>query len=135
MYRRRGRSWEVLLVHPERRFWAKKDEGAWTIPKGEIEEGEDAFAAALREFNEETGLKPAGEFRPLSPVRLKSRKTVRAWAFENRLGPVRAHELALHRGMASSFRQDPGVPRGGRCSMVQPGGGKKKDTGRPDRVH
>src|SRR5208282_1610075 len=82
MYRRRPGSWEVLLVHPGGPFWARKDIGAWTIPKGEIEEGEDAFAAARREFEEETGCKPEGEFRALGPVRLKSRKTVRAWAFE-----------------------------------------------------
>jgi predicted NUDIX family NTP pyrophosphohydrolase len=87
MYRRREGSWEVLLVHPGGPFWARKDEGAWTIPKGEIEEGEDAFAAARREFEEETGCKPEGEFRPLSPVRLKSRKTVRAWAFEGDWDP------------------------------------------------
>ena len=62
MYRRKAGSWEVLLVHPGGPFWARKDQGAWTIPKGEIEQGEDAFDAALREFEEETGCRPQGSF-------------------------------------------------------------------------
>ncbi len=88
MYRRRTGSWEVLLVHPGGPFWARKDKGAWTIPKGEIEEGEHAFTAAKREFEEETGCRPEGEFHALSPVRLKSRKTVWAWAFEGDFDPA-----------------------------------------------
>lgn len=95
MYRRKAGSWEVLLVHPGGPFWARKDQGAWTIPKGEIEQGEDAFDAALREFEEETGCRPAGEFRALSPVRLKSRKTVRAWAFEGDWDPSRLESMAF----------------------------------------
>jgi len=89
MYRRRAGSWEVLLVHPGGPFWARKDEGAWTVPKGEIEQGEEAFAAARREFEEETGCRPEGEFRSLSPVRLKSGKVIRAWAFEGEWDPAR----------------------------------------------
>lgn len=58
MYRTRGDRIEVLLVHPGGPFWAKKDAGAWFVPKGEITEGEDKFTAAKREFQEETGLKP-----------------------------------------------------------------------------
>ena len=82
MYRLTEGTAEVLLVHPGGPYWARKDAGAWTIPKGEIEEGEDSFDAAKREFEEETGLSPEGLFRPLNPVRLKSGKTVYAWAFE-----------------------------------------------------
>jgi predicted NUDIX family NTP pyrophosphohydrolase len=82
MYRRLQGVAQVLLVHPGGPYWAKKDRGAWTIPKGEIEQGEDAFAAARREFEEETGFRPEGDFRQLNPVSLKSRKTVYAWAFE-----------------------------------------------------
>ena len=95
MYRQRVGLWEVLLVHPGGPFWTRKDKGAWTIPKGEIEEGEDAFAAALREFEEETGCKPEGEFRPLSPVRLKSRKTVHAWAFGGDWDPERLTSMTF----------------------------------------
>ncbi|MGI8636799.1 MAG: NUDIX domain-containing protein, partial [Segetibacter sp.] len=71
----------VLLVHPGGPFWKNKDEGAWSIPKGEYEEGEDALLAAKREFKEETGIDlPAGEFIPLTPVKIKSGKVITAWS-------------------------------------------------------
>jgi predicted NUDIX family NTP pyrophosphohydrolase len=78
-----GGALEVLLVHPGGPFWAKKDLGAWSIPKGEHEDGEDARAAALREFEEELG-SPAveGELVDLGEVRQKSGKVVTAWALE-----------------------------------------------------
>jgi len=82
MYRLKEGRAEVLLIHPGGPYWAKKDDGAWSIPKGEIEEGEDPIRAAKREFEEETGMSPEGTFRPLRPVRLKSGKIVYAWAFE-----------------------------------------------------
>jgi predicted NUDIX family NTP pyrophosphohydrolase len=82
MYRRRPAGLEVLLVHPGGPFWAKKDLGAWTIPKGEIAEGEDELATARREFEEETGLRPAGTLIPLGSVKQKGGKVVHAWAFE-----------------------------------------------------
>lgn len=81
MYRVR-RELEVLLVHLGGPFWAKKDQGAWFIPKGEMEPGEEALAAALREFEEETGLRPMGPFQELGAVKHKSGKTVLAWAFQ-----------------------------------------------------
>ena len=68
LYRRRGEL-EVFLVHPGGPFWSKKDAGAWSVPKGEINEGEDPFEAAKREFTEETGFPIDGEFRPLDPVK------------------------------------------------------------------
>lgn len=74
---------EVLLVHPGGPFWAKKDEGAWSLPKGLLEPGEDPLAAAKREFAEETGgLAPTGPYRPLGEVKLKSGKHVIAFAAE-----------------------------------------------------
>ena len=77
---------EVLLVHPGGPFWARKDAGAWSIPKGEHGDGEDARACALREFEEETGSAPApGELTDLGEVRQKSGKVVRAWAQEGDL--------------------------------------------------
>ncbi len=82
MYRIRGGTLEVLLVHLGGPFWAKKDAGAWFIPKGEIAAGEDEFSAAQREFEEETGLKPSGPFIELGSVKQKSGKTITAWAFE-----------------------------------------------------
>ena len=82
MYRLREGAAEVLLIHPGGPYWTKKDQGAWSIPKGEIEEGEEPLGAARREFEEETGFSPKGDFRPLKPVRLKSGKIVHAWVFE-----------------------------------------------------
>lgn len=80
-YRRRN-DLEVLLAHPGGPFWAKKDNGAWTIPKGLAEPGADLLATAQREFAEETNLAPAGHFIALAAVRQKSGKLVHAWAFE-----------------------------------------------------
>jgi predicted NUDIX family NTP pyrophosphohydrolase len=82
LYRRRSDDWEVFLVHPGGPFWAKKDLGAWSLPKGEFEEGEDPLQAAKREFTEETGFPIDGEFRPLEPVKQQGGKVVYAWAVE-----------------------------------------------------
>lgn len=95
MYRRRQGRFEVLLAHPGGPYWSRKDNGAWTIPKGEIEPGEDAFGAAMREFEEETGFSPRGDFLPLKPVRLKSGKTVHAWAFEADWDPGALKSIAF----------------------------------------
>jgi predicted NUDIX family NTP pyrophosphohydrolase len=80
MYRREGEGILLLLVHPGGPFWAKKDFGSWSIPKGEYAEGEDALAAAKREFAEETGFKPEGEFQPLGELIQSGGKRVIAWA-------------------------------------------------------
>jgi predicted NUDIX family NTP pyrophosphohydrolase len=88
MFRRCGAEPEVLLVHPGGPFWTKRDLGAWSIPKGEFAPGEDPLAAARREFEEETGIRPEGEFIPLSPRRQPSGKVVHAWAFESDCDPT-----------------------------------------------
>ncbi len=80
LYRTRNGYPEVFLVHPGGPFWSKKDMGAWSIPKGEFESTEDPLIAAVREVEEETGLKVDGPFTPLSPVRQKSGKIIYAWA-------------------------------------------------------
>ena len=84
VHRRRNGGLEVLLVHPGGPFWAKKDLGAWSIPKGEIDPGEesDPLLVARREFAEETGQPIAGDFVPLTPVRQRGGKIVQAWAIE-----------------------------------------------------
>jgi predicted NUDIX family NTP pyrophosphohydrolase len=82
LYRRRGASFEVLLAHPGGPFWRGRDTGAWTIPKGVVDEGEEPLEAACREFAEETGINLAGPFLPLGSVRQKAGKTVHAWAVE-----------------------------------------------------
>jgi predicted NUDIX family NTP pyrophosphohydrolase len=82
LFRRRARL-EVLLVHPGGPLWAKKDEGAWSIPKGEIDADEDPLNAAQREFEEELGSRVSGEFVTLAPIRQASGKLVYAWALES----------------------------------------------------
>jgi len=79
-YRRHGGAWQVLLVHPGGPFWARKDDGAWSIAKGEYQEPEVGLQAAVREFREETGFDLTGPFIALTPVRLKGGKVVEAWA-------------------------------------------------------
>ncbi len=72
----------MLLVHPGGPFWKNKDAGAWSIPKGEPEEGEELLAAGLRELREEIGLEPQGDLKDLGIIQQKGGKTVHAWAFE-----------------------------------------------------
>jgi predicted NUDIX family NTP pyrophosphohydrolase len=88
MFRRRGGEIEVLLMHPGGPFWAKKDAGAWSIPKGEYAQGEDALAVAKREFEEETGARPDGKFLPLGEVVQAGGKIVTAWALEGDFDPA-----------------------------------------------
>ncbi|HEX6841009.1 MAG TPA: NUDIX domain-containing protein [Stellaceae bacterium] len=82
LYRIREAAPEVFLVHPGGPFWARKDAGAWSIPKGEAAPGEDLLTRARREFTEETGFTLAGEFRALAPAKQSGGKTVHAWAVE-----------------------------------------------------
>lgn len=85
---RRSRGLELFLVHPGGPFFRNKDEGAWSIPKGEVEEGTEPLAAAIREFEEETGTSPPdGELVPLGEIRQKGGKRVVAWAIEGDLEP------------------------------------------------
>ncbi len=85
MYRKHGQSIQILLVHPGGPFWAGKDLGAWSIPKGEFNEDEDRLKAARREFEEETGFLPSGQFVRLGAIRQPSGKVIHAWAFEGDL--------------------------------------------------
>jgi len=87
LFRGRVPTLEVLLVHPGGPLWARKDEGAWSIPKGEVEPNEDALAAARREVEEETGARPSGTFIALSPVRQTGGKIVHVWAIESDFDP------------------------------------------------
>ena len=87
MYRREGEEILLLLVHPGGPFWAKKDFGSWSIPKGEYAESEDAFAAAKREFAEETGYEPEGKFQSLGEITQSGGKRVAAWAVSGDFDP------------------------------------------------
>ena len=121
MYRYRGGVLEVFLAHPGGPFWAKKDLGAWTIPKGEYPPEEDALAAAQREFAEETGCSFHGELFPLTPLRQPSGKLISAWAFEGDCDPAALHKQHLHPGVAAPLRPTTGVPGSRPGGLVLPG--------------
>jgi predicted NUDIX family NTP pyrophosphohydrolase len=108
MYRVRERQLEALLVHLGGPFWSKKDSGAWFIPKGELNPGEDPLSGAKREFEEETSLKPEGSFFALGSVKHKSGKTVVAWAFKGDCDPnsVRSNTFTLEWPPRSGRRQE-----------------------------
>jgi predicted NUDIX family NTP pyrophosphohydrolase len=89
LFRRASAGLEVFLAHPGGPFWSHKDAGAWTIPKGVIEPGEDPLTAARREFQEETGVRPEGPFLPLGSIRQKAGKEIHAWAWEGDADPDR----------------------------------------------
>ena len=105
VFRRSAGAVEVFLVHPGGPFWAKKDDGAWSIPKGELAPGEDPLAAAKREFREETGQAIEGDFISLGDIRQASGKVVAAWAVE---GEIDARAIA-----SNSFEME-WPPRSGR---------------------
>lgn len=89
LYRKRGTSFEIFLVHPGGPFWAKKDLGAWSIPKGEYQDGEEALDAARREFMEETGFAAPANAVALGEVKQAGGKIVMAWAAEGDCDPER----------------------------------------------
>jgi predicted NUDIX family NTP pyrophosphohydrolase len=122
MFRRLRGEVEVLLAHPGGPFWAKKDLAAWSLPKGEYPEGADAFAAALREFEEETGVRPAGEFIPLGQARQPSGKLVAAWALEGDCDPaaIKSNTFSMEwpRG-SGTVREYPEVDRAGWFALAE----------------
>jgi predicted NUDIX family NTP pyrophosphohydrolase len=89
LYRKTNGALEVLLAHPGGPFWARKDEGAWTIPKGLVEPGAELLATAQREFTEETGFTATGPFVPLAPVRQTSGKIVHGFACRGDFDPTK----------------------------------------------
>ncbi|NTU42367.1 MAG: NUDIX domain-containing protein [Nitrospirales bacterium] len=116
MFRRDGEDIEVFLVHPGGPFFRNKDIASWTIPKGLINEGEEPLAAAMREFEEETGFVPTGGYIPLSPVTLSSGKIVHAWAFEGDADPslIRSNTFTMEWPPRSGvIREYPEVDRAG----------------------
>lgn len=118
MFRRKNGSIEIFLVHPGGPFFKNKDEGVWSIPKGEPEEGEDDYLeVAQREFEEETSIKPKGPFKQLGRVTQKSGKTIYAWAFQGNWPddkPIKSNTFMLEWPPRSGRKIEiPEVDRGG----------------------
>jgi predicted NUDIX family NTP pyrophosphohydrolase len=108
VYRKRQGALEVLLVHPGGPFWAKRDDGAWSIPKGEVDTAEPPLDAARRELQEETGFTVSGDFIALSPLRQPGGKLVHAWAVQGDCDPVqlRSNTFSLEWPPRSGKQQD-----------------------------
>lgn len=116
LYRLRDSELEVFLVHPGGPFWAKKDAGAWSIPKGEFAEGEDPLSAAKREFEEETGFPLEGDLVALTPLKQRGGKIIYAWAVQGDCDPgaIRSNTFSLEWPPRSGKRQEfPEVDRAG----------------------
>jgi len=109
MFRRRKKTLEVLLVHPGGPFFVRKDDGAWTIPKGEAGSGEDLLSRAQIEFEEELGIQPTGKWIPLGSIKQKGGKIVHAWAFEGDLSDsfeLKSNKFAIEWPPRSGKRQE-----------------------------
>lgn len=126
MFRRREGGPEVLLVHPGGPFWAKKDWGAWSIPKGEYSEGEDPLTVARREFAEETGARVEGDFLPLGDLVQPGRKIVTAWAVEGDFDPstLKSNEFELEWPPKSGRRAS--FPEVDRAAWFSPANARRK---------
>jgi predicted NUDIX family NTP pyrophosphohydrolase len=120
LYRRTGNVLEVWLAHPGGPFWAHRDAGAWSLPKGVVGAGEAPLAAACREFAEETGVRPTGPFLPLGSVRQKAGKVIYAWAWEGDADPARVRSNLMRiewpRGSGRWLR----FPEVDRCAWFDP---------------
>jgi predicted NUDIX family NTP pyrophosphohydrolase len=120
LFRRRGRHLEVLIAHPGGPFFRHRDDGSWSIPKGEPKRSEDLLAAAQREFHEETGFAPPGPFVPLTPVVQKGGKRVHAWATESDWDPATlvSNPFRMEWPPRSGTRQEfPEIDRALWCSL------------------
>jgi predicted NUDIX family NTP pyrophosphohydrolase len=126
LFRRTASGIEVFLAHPGGPFWKNKDEGAWTIPKGLVDEGETPLAAAQREFREETGIQPREPFLPLGDIRQKAGKRVHAWAWEGDADPatVTSNEMCTEwpRGSGRMIT----FPEVDRCAWFPPDEARRK---------
>jgi len=129
LYRGEGESLEVLLIHPGGPFWTKKDEGAWSIPKGEVDEGEEPLVCALRELEEELGSSlglTAKHLSGLGEVRLKSGKRVQGWAAEGEFDPadLRSNTFAMEWPPRSGKEQE--FPEVDRAEWFSPSQAREK---------
>jgi predicted NUDIX family NTP pyrophosphohydrolase len=122
LYRKAGSGIELFLVHPGGPFWARKDDGAWSIPKGLYAEGDDALAAAKREFQEETGAPAEGEFVKLGHFKQPSGKVIVAWGLEGEfdISSLSSNMFSMQWPPKSGKQQEfPGVDRAGWFSSAE----------------
>lgn len=126
LFRRRGGRLEVFLAHPGGPFWTNRDAGAWTIPKGLVDEGEEPFAAAKREFEEETGIRPGGEFVELGVVRQKAGKYVHAWAVEGDADPDAILSSTMRKEWPPKSGRWRTYPEVDRCAWFDPETARRK---------
>ena len=120
LYRLRDGALEVFLAHPGGPFWKDRDVGAWTIPKGGADAGEDTLACARREFEEETGLQPRGPFIALGSIRQKAGKVVHAWAWEGDADPARVTSNVMRSEWPRGSGQWLTFPEVDRCAWFDP---------------
>ena len=128
LYRSRDGGTEVLLVHPGGPFWAKKDDGAWSIPKGLYGDGEDPLMAARREFEEETGARVEGEWLPLGEFRLPSGKRLSVWAAEGDFDPARLKSNVFEMEWPPRSGERQAFPEVDRAEWYSPGTARVKIT-------
>ena len=127
LFRRSGDgALELFLAHPGGPFWAHRDDGAWTIPKGALNADEPLLDAARREFEEETGLRPTGPFLPLGSIRQKAGKTVHAWAWEGDADPARVTSNVMRSEWPRGSGQWLTFPEVDRCAWFDPATARAK---------
>lgn len=126
LFRRSSGRLELFLAHPGGPFWAHRDSGAWTIPKGVIDPGEDPLAAALREFREETGLDSTGPYLPLGTIRQRAGKTVHGWAWEGDADPSVIESNTMRCEWPLKSGKWIVVPEIDRCGWFHPGVARMK---------
>jgi predicted NUDIX family NTP pyrophosphohydrolase len=126
MYRRRGAEPELLLVHPGGPFWKNKDLGAWSIPKGEYVEGEDPLTVARREFEEETGARPQGDYLPLGDITQPGRKVVTAFALEGDFDPATLRSNTFELEWPPKSGRKASFPEVDRAQWFAPAGARQK---------
>jgi predicted NUDIX family NTP pyrophosphohydrolase len=126
LFRRTSRGLELFLAHPGGPFWQHRDEGAWTIPKGLAEAGEDTLMAARREFEEETGIEPAEPFIPLGSIRQKAGKVVHAWAWEGDADPAQVTSNTMETEWPRGSGRWITFPEVDRCGWFSPAVAREK---------
>ena len=126
LYRRGPGGLEVFLAHPGGPFWTGRDAGAWTIPKGVVDEGEELLAAACREFQEETGVSPRGPYLPLGSVRQKGGKVIHAWAWEGDADPERVISNVMRTEWPRGSGRWLTFPEVDRCAWLEPAAARAK---------